>query len=652
MKRWNISKIFFFSADGKSRRDIDLDPGSVNIVTGASGTGKSALIKAIDYCLGSKNCDIPVFIRRKCIAVGVKWNRGDDELIVARLVPPASAGTSTKMYVTSGRSLNVPESVSDFDGRTSVTSAKSYLEKVFGISDSAITDESGYITKGRTTIRHITPYLFVTKEVIDSESVLLHGLNDPDKAQGILDSIPYFLGITSGETAIAERRLRYLRRQVEFIERRAAEAESEETLFLQRARGLLFESAALGLTNSPEAGTSENKILGMLNAVAAQPVDKIDYPETPDLYVLQQERREIILELSSLKSDLRSIQQTFREASGFDSAVTRQLSKIKLAEHFNLDAILPTCPMCSSHTAAGIDSANRLRDTLSHIRKESKAIARVYPELDDIRQGLDAKISEQREKLRLSEQKIRAANSQSENLQRMSDFMRSRDHLLGRISYFLETSSALAHENTADASAYIQEIEEIEAQLDRTGIERKTRVVEDTISRSASEIFDILPKVDPCLNADLYFDVRKVDITVAERTGDSSLLSLAEIGSDQNYLAIHIALAFSLQRYLAKRNAPVPGLLILDQVSRPYYPTNDESDEYVITSENEDAVAMRKHINFIFSEVAKNAGLQVLLIEHAYFPDDQRYVAATKERWTKASKKALIPVDWPTREDL
>ena len=47
MIRWNIRTIFFLGAEGR-RQDIVLKPDDMNIVTGASGTGKSALIKAID----------------------------------------------------------------------------------------------------------------------------------------------------------------------------------------------------------------------------------------------------------------------------------------------------------------------------------------------------------------------------------------------------------------------------------------------------------------------------------------------------------------------------------------------------------------------------------------------------------------------------
>jgi len=62
LSRWNILKIAFYGTGGR-RREIDFDPDTVNVITGASGTGKSAIIDAIDYCLGSSKCSLPYFVR-------------------------------------------------------------------------------------------------------------------------------------------------------------------------------------------------------------------------------------------------------------------------------------------------------------------------------------------------------------------------------------------------------------------------------------------------------------------------------------------------------------------------------------------------------------------------------------------------------------
>jgi len=52
-----IRSISIFSNDGK-RRDVNFKLGALNIVTGASKTGKSALLDIVDYCWGRRECTI------------------------------------------------------------------------------------------------------------------------------------------------------------------------------------------------------------------------------------------------------------------------------------------------------------------------------------------------------------------------------------------------------------------------------------------------------------------------------------------------------------------------------------------------------------------------------------------------------------------
>jgi len=191
------------------------------------------------------------------------------------------------------------------------------------------------------------------------------------------------------------------------------------------------------------------------------------------------------------------------------------------------------------------------------------------------------------------------------------------------------------------------------------------RRAEDAVSRFASEIFSDLPKVEPCVDAELLFSAREPQVNVIEPGVNGAVLSMADLGSDQNWLAVHVALSFGLQRHFEKERRPVPGVVVLDQLSRPYFPNQgrddiDESeDSGDVVDENltdevsiqgdEDYLAMRQHIDFLFREVEARSGLQVLLLEHAYFASDSRYVAATRERWTRASGKGLIPREWKLR---
>lgn len=52
-----LKAIILFNNSG-AKREVDLNEG-VNIITGRSKTGKSALVEIIDYCLCSRRSTIP-----------------------------------------------------------------------------------------------------------------------------------------------------------------------------------------------------------------------------------------------------------------------------------------------------------------------------------------------------------------------------------------------------------------------------------------------------------------------------------------------------------------------------------------------------------------------------------------------------------------
>lgn len=651
MTRWNIETIFFLGVSGQ-RRSVSFIPHSLNIITGASGTGKSTLIKAIDYCLGSSKCELPAHVRRRSVAVGVKWISGEAEMIIGRIIPPVGQGTSTRMFATAGRGLLLPHSISTFDGSTTVDAAKAFIERAFGIGD--LRGDSGPTdSHGRATIRHVTPYLFVTKEVIYSESTLLHGLEKPDKARDIIAAMPYFLRATDERSAINEHRLRLLQRTLEKEEARERSRAASETQLKQRAGGLLEEARRLLLTEASSDEASESELVSALQVVAASDLQSHDYPDQGEMWTLDRRRRELLLEVGALRRRSQATRTALLEATGFRGAVNRQRQKLNLAEHLHLDGIAQTCPVCSAPSNLGQETAAAIQATLTKVRAESVAVERVVPRLADQDRELDEQIERCNTELRRLENHIRSLIRQSEDTQRLASVDQLRAHLLGRISFFLESNVDEARQPTADLDVLRSEIATLEARVDRGARMIKLKRAEAKISQYASEAISALPTVAPCIGSELDFSSRKPEVTVIEANG-GAVLRLPDVGSDQNYLAIHIALSFALQHYFEVSHSPVPGVLVLDQISRPYFPqSGDDDDEAEIygNDEDEEVKAMRQHVDFLFAETARRKGLQVILIEHAYFADDPRYVQATRERWTKASGEALIPLHWPTRKD-
>ena len=292
MSRWNIDNIFFLGTSGQ-RRDVKLESSSVNIITGASGTGKSTLIKAIDYCLGSSTCELPVHVRRRSIAVGVKWTSGDAEMIIGRVIPPVGQRASTHMFTVAGRNLPLPGTLGDFDGATTIEAAKSFIERAFGIGDSTGGVDATGDKRGRATVRHVTPYLFVTKEVIYSESVLLHGLEKAEKAHDIVAAIPYFLRATDEASDLGERKLWSLQRTLDKAEARERSRAASDSALKQRAFSLIAEAVRIGISPPVPEQASEADLLSHLRTISDTQLQANSYPADRELGTLHARRREL-----------------------------------------------------------------------------------------------------------------------------------------------------------------------------------------------------------------------------------------------------------------------------------------------------------------------------------------------------------------------
>ncbi len=410
----------------------------------------------------------------------------------------------------------------------------------------------------------------------------------------------------------------------------------------------------------------------MLRRAVSPTARPLQYPSADHLDALQQRRQATLKELNQTKRKLRALAVTEQDSLEYEAAVSTQQQKLQIAEHLNLLEVPTKCPVCESETSAGAEIAIAMRRSLETIRAETSAVGRLRPKIAEAQEQLNKRVEELSGLLRELDAAVASALSQIAEAKHFADLAQLQSFFRGRATYFLETIDDQLLKPAKDLTKQRDEIAELEAKVDADNRRVRMRRAETTVSRYASEAFSKLPKVEPCVDAELMFSAREPSVSIIEAGTDGAVLSMADLGSDQNWLAVHVALAFGLQRHFEEERRPVPGVIVLDQLSRPYFPNQsrdvdeaeDEGDEDVAEvepevdearpdeisiSDDEDYVAMRQHIDFLFKEVEARSGLQVLLLEHAYFPSDPRYVSATKERWTKASGQGLIPRNWRRR---
>ena len=108
-----------------------------------------------------------------------------------------------------------------------------------------------------------------------------------------------------------------------------------------------------------------------------------------------------------------------------------------------------------------------------------------------------------------------------------------------------------------------------------------------------------------------------------ERGGRRTPLSI--LGGAEIHVMYHISAFLGLHHYLADRQSFVPQLLVLDQSSQPYFPSEDDDTDIGAVRSIYDRL-------FAFAEQVENK-VQIIALDHADFSDvDERFRAAKGNR--------------------
>src|SRR5215472_2185898 len=255
---FQLKEIVLYGHNGDRRR-IEFKLGSVNILTGKSGTGKSAIISIIDYCLGRSSFTVPEGVIRDSVAwYAIILRAAGTEILVAKPCPKPSAQSQSQGLMILGSSLEPPV-FDDLTINTTDEAVEATLSKYLGISPNLHVPEEGHSRDPlEATISHTKFYLFQEQGLVANRDLLFFRQAEPFLPQAMKDTLPYLLGAMDEDRLLIQRELRQLRRQVRMLERDLREAESISGGGITTGRALLAEVAQVGLLNSiPHVGSVE-----------------------------------------------------------------------------------------------------------------------------------------------------------------------------------------------------------------------------------------------------------------------------------------------------------------------------------------------------------------------------------------------------------
>ena len=646
--KFQILNILVYGANGQIR-SIELKPDAVNVVTGQSKTGKSALIHIVDYCLGRRECNVPAGVIRKHVEwYAVKLQTSSGEVFIARRNPEPGKESSEDIYIERGTSLSFPEA-SSLTKNANLETLASILNQVLGIGEYTHEPKAGQTRKtGTADIGKALFYCFQEQSEIDDQKFLFHRQGEPFIPQSIKDYLPYFLGAITDEFIQNKEELRKLNRKLKQVESRIAERNRLKGQNFERAFALLNEAKSVDLIAADEPlQDSWSNVRQLIEAALARNID--NDPAEPNVDVLNDllDRQQRIRETYRIAtSELKSLKDLKRSSNGFGSEMGEQKSRLESINIFGHTGDPNTCPLCSSTLPSAVPSAEAIRASLTDIDSQLEAVTNDTPHLDAMIAKAEDQLGEIKKQLDEVKASIISLQTTNQRISDLRDFNSRRAMIKGRLSLYLENMPANDFDDSDDkleAEKIAEQVRALEAVLDDETLAGR---LESILSLVSAQITSLARKLEiEHSDSPMRLDLKK--LTIVADHADDGPIPMPKMGSGETRVGLHLVTHLALHNWFFKKQRPVPQFLFLDQPSQAYFPpdTSAETVREQTEATNPDRQSVIRMFKLIVEET-KN--FQVIVTEHADIREDW-YQALVRENWWDGKQK-LVPVGWIEEE--
>lgn len=638
----HILDIVVFNRKGE-RRIVSLRPGKVNIITGGSKSGKTALIDIVDYCLGRNDYTVPAGVIRETVTWYVLRLQCDDQqIVIGRPAPPDGQKTCSDVFLQVGSQVELPD-YTELTPNTNTTALIVLLTEMVGFQPNEHTPPPGQSRLPlKATISHAKFYLFQPQYRIADRTVLFYRQDEDFVPQAIKDTLPYLLGAVGDERYDQILALRRARRELKLLERRAADEEAIRGRDNSRALSLLMEAQQAGvLPNVPPPDEFEELATALKGSLAWM-------PQTPDVQTndslrgLQQQRDEMRGEYERLQTEIEAAKVFGVEQQGFSEEVVEQKHRLESIGLFAPDPLGGhSCPLCNQELQSATPAAREINRSLAHLNLQLETVTRQRPRLTEYIGERENRVTLLRQSLAENRAAIEAVIAQEEILQQERNREAQQARIVGRASLFLESlkDSQENRELLTRLEAARIRVAELEKVASEEVVDNRVESCLRIIGRQMSDWSRQLEL--EYADAPLGLDIQDLTVVAFRESGP---VPMYEMGSGENWLGCHLLTHLALHKWFVERKRPVPHFLMLDQPTQVYFPADPPEDMSVTDLADEDRNAVERMFRLIFDLVEKlTPNLQVIITDHADLAADW-FQEAVVEKWRKGKK--LVPVEW------
>lgn len=629
-------------------RILDFNLGKLNIITGASNTGKSALISIVDYCLGAKTCKVARGPIRDTVEwYGVVLEKTNQQLSIFRQAPAHRKKQNTVCAINISNKIQIPRK-NDIVANTDIDTAKQIISNFAGINDYIHKPPDGQTRDPITvTIRHSLYFCFQTQNEISSQKLLFHRQSDPYIPQAIKDVLPYFLGAIDDSHFGKTLHRRKLQTQLRKFQRQREESKRIDS-DSNKSADLLAEATRIGLVDLPDYSLTPQMVTDFLKATINQPKESASADLDMGLSKyeeLMNERQQLTRKLRLCEFELKEAKALLFERSAFLLEGSEQAGRLRSINLFPKEHQENICPFCQS-LVPGIPALVDLRNALDTVTDHLQQIHQENPHLERIIDTIDRKRQEIKSSILDNYRAVNQLQRSSRIVANYRDSIEKAAHVRGRISMFLETTPIVSEE----ADLILEKSEQLKKEIELLDKELDLDVVQDRVDTLLDLVSQKLTVYAKRLDLEyskhtLRLSLKDLTIIADEPAGATPM---EEMGGGSNWVGFHIVAYLALHELFAEGGRPVPRFVFLDQPSQTKFPADvdvtgklQRQKKGDLDEERADVLDMLKLVDSAVKEL--NGALQIVLMEHADL-DDKWYQDLVVERWRDGS--ALIPKCW------
>ncbi|NSY32252.1 DUF3732 domain-containing protein [Pseudoalteromonas sp. JC28] len=608
--KYSITKItLWMKGDCHYKRELEFKEDKVNVITGESNTGKTAILHIIDYCLfASRHKIAESKINENVAWYGIKLKINDKDYSIARKSPNRTKISNEYYFSSIGEIPELP-----FSNMTE-GSLKEILEAELDIDKNVTIPFGGKTLKANSKIslRYFMLFCTISGDIIQHSEVFFDKQNDSRYREALPRVFDLAVGIETVENILMREKMLTLKSKIAKVEKKNKRVSEKRAEFNDDLKNIASQAKEFGLINegsdAPETIESLRSVIdtGIYEAcnIKGNRIDEI----TSEISFLERKVRNLIRFQSAYteyKSSLGATEDSLRpleywrekedvvKTSIFDiliSSLERDLIKIKKANRSRTPIDGKTS-----------DEIAKCKQLISELREESKALPKQAKSFRDDRE---------------------------------------------KYIFLGQTKAQLELYTSSDEHGEIVSTEELEKQLNSIRVfdtsENRdicVKVLEEIISGYMELVEPSLEnygKYQPVFNyKEKKIDFRKPRTTYIEAAGSSS-----------NDMFKHLFMFLSLHELMLTNNSKhVPSFLLIDQPSRPYYGEEGNlSEQRLHHSDKAKVIDALKLLDTFTGNILNNMKkpFQMIVFEHVpkdYFDDFENIHLVEEFR----NGNALIP---------